>query len=178
MKALFLDRDGVLNNLVSRDGGWFSPRSMDEFYVSEDAVTVLDDFRRQDFTVFVITNQPDISRGLLQPEILSKFHCFLDAQLGPLEFLVCPHIAEANCDCRKPKHGLITETYSRFNINISASWLIGDQVSDIIAGRDAGLKTVLLHSPATLASLQRFPHIKSDYETFSLIDAYEFISGS
>ena len=175
MKALFIDRDGILNKLVSRDGGWFSPRSLEEFCVSEDAVAVLNDFRNQNFTVFVITNQPDMARRLLQPETLLKFHSFLDEQLGPLEFLVCPHTAEVNCDCRKPRPGLIIEACSRYNIDISASWLIGDQASDIIAGRDAGLKTVLVYSQATLSSLQKFPDSKSDYETLSLADAAHFI---
>jgi len=175
MKALFIDRDGVLNKLVPRDGGWFSPRSIEEFCVSEDALGALNDFRNHNFTIFVITNQPDLSRRLLRPETLLRFHSILVEQLGPLEFLVCPHTAEMDCGCRKPKPGLIIETCSRYNIDISASWLIGDQASDILAGRDAGLKTVIIHSQATPASLQKFPNSKSDYETASLANATQIV---
>ena len=175
MRAIFIDRDGVLNGLVSRDGGWFSPRFVEEFHITDDAVAALSDFRHHDFQIFVITNQPDISRGLLEPETLLNFHSILDEHLGPIEFLVCPHTAEMNCDCRKPKTGLIIDACSRYKVDISTSWLIGDQASDIIAGRDAGLKTVLIHSQATLTSRQKYPYIKSDCETLSLAEASRFI---
>ena len=176
VKALFLDRDGVLNSLVSRDGGWFSPQSIEDFQVSKGAGLVLHGFRNLGFSIFVVTNQPDISRGSLQQETLLRFHQLLIEELGPLEFFTCSHTSEANCDCRKPKSGLITSACTQYSIDIPTSWLIGDQVSDIIAGRAAGLKTVLLYSPATPASIRQFPNEKADLEVYSLEDAFTLIS--
>jgi D-glycero-D-manno-heptose 1,7-bisphosphate phosphatase len=177
MKALFFDRDGVLNDLISRDGGWYSPRSLEEFCVSDSAAFVVNGFRSQGFTIFVVTNQPDISRGILQPKLLQQFHSRLVEQLGPLEFLVCPHTVEENCGCRKPKPDLITKACSDYMIDVSVSWLIGDQISDLIAGNNAGLNSLLLHSPATPASLRQFPGQKIDFEVFSLVNALTLISG-
>jgi len=176
VKALFLDRDGILNSLVSRDGGWFSPRSIEDFQVSKGADLVLRGFRNLGFSIFVVTNQPDISRGTLQQETLLHFHQLLIEELGPLEFFICWHTSEANCDCRKPKSGLITAACSQYSIDIPTSLLIGDQVSDIIAGRAAGLKTVLLYSPATPTSIRQFPNEKADLEVYSLEDAFTLIS--
>lgn len=142
--AVFLDRDGVLNKLVERDGGRFSPRSMCDFEIFSWVKLSLKILSEAHFLIFVITNQPDIARGLMPISTLQDMHQEL-LDLGFIKKIYfCPHDSSDNCKCRKPDDGMIQNALEEYAIDLSRSWLIGDRVSDIQAGQKSGLNVVFV----------------------------------
>jgi D-glycero-D-manno-heptose 1,7-bisphosphate phosphatase len=146
-RAVFLDRDGVLNAIVERDGKPASPRTPDELQIVADALPTLKALKAQGFALFVVTNQPDIRRGLMSGASLDAIHAKLAAALPVDEIVACRHDNADNCHCRKPKPGLILDLAPRHKIDLSQSWMIGDQDRDITCGQAAGVRTVLLSRP-------------------------------
>jgi D-glycero-D-manno-heptose 1,7-bisphosphate phosphatase len=145
--AVFLDRDGVLNRIVERDGKPASPRSPEEWVVEDDAPAALADLKTLGFSLFVVTNQPDIRRGLMSDAALDAIHAKLAQSLPVDEIAVCRHDNADACDCRKPKPGLLTALAARHGTKLEASWMIGDQDRDIACGQAAGCATILLARP-------------------------------
>jgi len=151
-KAIFLDRDGVLNKLVPRDGGMFSPRALAEFELFPWTSSVLSRLAGHGYELVVVTNQPDISRVLLKHSELEKMHQKLRA-LTPIEHIyVCSHDSGDGCDCRKPRPGLLLRAARDLKLNLRSSWTIGDRDSDILAGQRAGTQTIFVQS-----GQQQFP---------------------
>lgn len=152
-RIVFLDRDGVINKLVERDGQQVSPRTFDEFEIlpgAPDAIRVL---RDAGYEVVVVTNQPDLSRGLMRLEELKLMHNFVKA-LGVHEIRVCPHSDEDCCKCRKPKPGLLAEYLESLDEFVSELWMVGDRETDIICGNLVGANTILVsmaNRPGSLA---------------------------
>lgn len=143
-KAVFLDRDGVIVIPHFRDGRSFAVRSMDDFHLYPDAQESLCLLKKEGFLLIVVTNQPDMGKGLISSEMMSSMNDFLFHHL-PLESIkICPHSQEENCFCRKPKNGLLREAAQAFNIDCTASYMIGDRQSDVEAGKSIGCKTVFI----------------------------------
>lgn len=145
-RAIFLDRDGVIN----RDNGYTYKITDLEFL--PDVPESLRILSQAGFKLFVITNQSGVARGFYTLSDVNQFHDFLQSELARYHvqidaFLVCPHhpqgvikeFAKA-CDCRKPEPGLIREAMSKFDINLSESYLIGDKFSDIECAKRMGIK--------------------------------------
>ena len=143
-RAVFLDRDGVLNRLVWRDGKPCSPRSVSEFEIDPEAPAALAALRSAGFKLFVVTNQPDIARGLMSGETLDTIHAALNAALPVDGIAVCRHDNDDLCECRKPKPGLLTGLAEAHGLDLGRSVMVGDQDRDIACGRAAGCATVLL----------------------------------
>lgn len=139
-RAVFLDRDGVLNELVERDGGRFSPRRFDQFKLFPWCVGALTDLSNSGLFLVVVTNQPDIARGLLELAELSAMHELLHASTPVNKIYTCPHETRDNCLCRKPQPGLLLNAAQEFHLDLSQSWIIGDRLSDLEAGRRAGTR--------------------------------------
>lgn len=154
-RAVFLDRDGVLNAIIERDGKPASPRTPDELKIEAGALAVLTALKAQGFALFVVTNQPDIRRGLMSEASLEAIHAKLAAALPVDEILACPHDTADNCPCRKPKPGLILDLAQRHGVDLSQSWMIGDQDRDISSGKAAGCRTILLQRPYNAGSRLR-----------------------
>ena len=162
-KAVFLDRDGTINRHV----GFL--RDIDDFALLPGAAEGVRKLNEAGFLVIVVTNQPVIARGELTREGLRRIHDKMETLLGAegafLDALYyCPHhphrgfpgeVAELkiDCDCRKPKPGLLLQAARDYHIDLSASWMVGDEERDVGAGRAAGCRTVLLGQDATAASL-------------------------
>lgn len=142
--AVFLDRDGVLNSVVWRDGKAASPRVVEELQIEADAPAVLADLKAAGFLLLVITNQPDVRRGLMSDQALDAIHARVAQALPVDDILACRHDNADACACRKPKPGLVFELAERHGVDLTRSWMIGDQDRDIDCGRAAGLRTVLL----------------------------------
>ena len=142
--AVFFDRDGVLNEIVERDGKPASPRTPEELVVAADAPRVLSRLREMGFKIFVVTNQPDVRRGLMSDASLDAIHAKLSEQLPIDAIATCRHDNADACACRKPKPGLILDLAATHGIDLSASWMVGDQDRDIACGMGAGVHTVLL----------------------------------
>lgn len=142
--AVFLDRDGVLNDVVLRDGNWVSPRRLEDFRLCdgiEDAARAL---REAGLLVFVVTNQPDLARGRMSAETLEAMNAQVRAALAPDDLWCCTHDDADRCICRKPLPGALVQLARRHGVDLSRSVMIGDTVKDVGAGRAAGVKTILL----------------------------------
>ena len=133
--AIFLDRDGVLNDVVWRDGKPASPRSADELHVADGAAQAVADFRAAGYLAFVVTNQPDVRRGKMSAEALDAIHAALIQRVPVDEVRACLHDNADQCDCRKPKAGMLLDLAARWDVDLTRSWMVGDM------DRDIGLRT-------------------------------------
>jgi len=168
-RAIFLDRDGIINEVIIKDGKPFSPRNIEEFVLLLGIDEFLKISKRFGFLNIVITNQPDISRRLLEISELNKMHKIIMDKLPIDDILVCIHDDMDNCDCRKPKPGLILKAAEKWNIDLSKSFMIGDRWKDVGAGKSAGCKTILLDALHNR-------DITADYRVRSILEIPEIIS--
>jgi D-glycero-D-manno-heptose 1,7-bisphosphate phosphatase len=143
-RAVFLDRDGVINRAVVRDGKPSPPASMEDFELLPEVASSLHALKAHGFALYVITNQPDVRRGTQTREAVESIHQTLSSTLPIDDIFVCYHDDDDECDCRKPLPGLLLEARSKHNIDLSRSFVVGDRWRDIDAGHNAGCKTVLI----------------------------------
>ena len=144
-KAIFLDRDGIINKVIMRNGEVSCPWKFNEFEIFPDAKPALKEFKKMGFLNIIFTNQPDVARGFLKMPELEKMHNFIIKELLADEIKFCPHDDSDNCSCRKPKPGLILQVAQKWGIDLEQSYVIGDSWKDIGAGKSAGCKTFLLN---------------------------------
>ncbi len=142
--AIFFDRDGVLNDVVWRDGKPASPRSPDELLLADDCREVVSRLKSAGFLTFVVTNQPDVRRGLMTATALEAIHRRLAEHITFEEIACCPHDDRDRCGCRKPRPGMLLDLARRWSVDLAASWMIGDQDRDTACGQAAGCHTALL----------------------------------
>jgi D-glycero-D-manno-heptose 1,7-bisphosphate phosphatase len=143
-RAVFLDRDGVLNKPIIRDRKPYPAVSIQETFIPPDASASLVLLKHRGFLLVVVTNQPDVGRGVLSRESVDAIHAFLSEKLPLDDFFVCYHDDRDRCVCRKPLPGLLLEAAAKHDIVLNASYLIGDRWRDIDAGAAAGCKTILI----------------------------------
>ncbi|MGD0692557.1 MAG: HAD family hydrolase [Acidimicrobiales bacterium] len=144
--AVFLDRDGVLNRSMYRDGVTCPPRSLEDFKLLAGVREAVDRLKDADFVLVVVTNQPDIARGTQSASTVDAMNAVVQRELGVDAILVCPHDDADDCACRKPKPGLLHEAAERFHIDLQRSFMVGDRWRDVAAGRAAGCRTVQVGS--------------------------------
>jgi D-glycero-D-manno-heptose 1,7-bisphosphate phosphatase len=143
-RAVFLDRDGVLNKAVIRNGKPYSPNTIEEMVIVPDGAAALSRLRQHSFRLIVATNQPDIARGLLTRGVVEAMNTHLRRKL-PLDAIeVCEHSDEDHCDCRKPQPGMLLRAAKRDGIALAESFMVGDRWRDIEAGRRANCRTILI----------------------------------
>jgi D-sedoheptulose 7-phosphate isomerase len=140
--AVFLDRDGVLNEAVVRDGKPHPPAALADLRIPAGTAQALARLKERDFLLLVVTNQPDVARGTQQRQAVEDMGRRLRAELPLDDVLTCYHDDQDDCDCRKPRPGLMTRAAQRYGIDLSHSYLIGDRWRDVDAGANAGCKTV------------------------------------
>jgi len=140
-RAVFLDRDGVINRSLVRDGKPYAPTQASEFEVLPGVVDALTRLRRAGFLNIVVTNQPDVATGKQRREDLDALHARLHAELAIDAFKTCCHVDADDCACRKPKPGLLLEAAHEFDIGLGASFMVGDRWRDVAAGQRAGCRT-------------------------------------
>ncbi len=171
-RAVFLDRDGVLNRAVVRDGLPYPPQNMIALEIIPDAVLALNRLRDAGFRLIVVTNQPDVARGTQTREQVEAIHQALQAQLSLTteDFRVCYHDNADNCSCRKPKPGMLLDAATDFELDLATSFMIGDRWRDIEAGKRAGCKTIFIDYH--YAELNRS---QPDAIVNSLMDAVDWI---
>lgn len=137
--AVFLDRDGVLNEVIIRDGHPHSPPDVPSFRIFQDVPDSLTRLKRVGFALVVATNQPNVARGLQTREVVDGMNAVLMATLPLDEIRVCYHDDGDGCGCRKPRPGLLL---SGPEYDLRRSFMIGDRWQDIEAGRRAGCRTI------------------------------------
>ncbi len=148
-KAVFFDRDGVINKEIIRSGVVDSPLSPEEFEVYPEIIEAIRLCRHYGYKVVVVSNQPRVARGTLSREMLDKIHHKMGAVLAEAgvsldAVYVCPHDNSDGCNCRKPKPGMLLAAAVALNIDLKQSYMLGDRRQDIQAGSAAGCKTILL----------------------------------
>jgi len=166
-RAVFLDRDGVIN--VNASEGQYITR-WEEFEFHPDAADAIARLNRAHFSVVVVTNQRGVARGLMTVDALEEIHRHMVGRLAASNARIdaiyyCPHEADASCACRKPAPGMLLQAATDCGIDLHNSWMVGDSDSDILAGKNAGCRTVrILRSDAT-------PEVLSDLTSHSLNEA-------
>ena len=142
--AVFLDRDGVLNEAIIRNGKPYPPRDLNELVITYAARPALEELKREGFLLIVVTNQPDLARGKANRADVDRINAQLAAIL-PLDAIeVCEHDDHEKCDCRKPRPGMILRAREKLGVDLADSFMVGDRWRDIEAGRRAGCRTILI----------------------------------
>jgi D-glycero-D-manno-heptose 1,7-bisphosphate phosphatase len=143
-RAVFLDRDGVINRSLLRNGKPVAPRSLEEFEILPGVPEAIRRLAEAGFLIFVATNQPDIGNGLVDPEIVERMHRQLLDQFPITKIYCCPHRQDAGCACRKPRPGMLLAAAREFGVNLAASFMVGDRYSDVQAAEAAGCTPVFI----------------------------------
>jgi D-glycero-D-manno-heptose 1,7-bisphosphate phosphatase len=146
-KAVFLDRDGVINRPIIRDGRPYPPISISEFEILPGVDLACRALKTAGYLLVVVTNQPDVGRGTLDRGIVDEIHQCMTGHLPIDLVLTCFHAGEKYgqpCDCRKPRPGMLCQAASQLVISLSESYMIGDRWRDIDCGKRAGCKTIFI----------------------------------
>lgn len=187
-RAIFLDRDGVINE------------EKEFVYKKEDVnilrgvLEALEILKNKGYILICITNQAAIARGFTNEKEVEELHEFMNQKLkgNITEFYFCPHHPEMHddvpdfakkyrikCDCRKPSPGLLLRAAKKYNINLNESWMIGDMITDIVAGKSVGCKTIMVESPKNkqiISTPIKFDlNIKPDIYVKNLKEATKFL---
>ena len=170
-RAVFLDRDGVLNDAVMRDGKPYPPENAAEMRIPPGTAEVLSRLRKHNFLLLVVTNQPDVARGIQQREAVEEMSRRLMSELPLDAILVCYHDDRDQCDCRKPRSGLMLGAAKQYGIDLSRSYMIGDRWRDVDAGGNAGCKTIWIDR----GYAERGPTVPPDARVNSLPEAVDWI---
>jgi D-glycero-D-manno-heptose 1,7-bisphosphate phosphatase len=143
-RAVYLDRDGVLNRALVRDGKPHPPATPAELEILPGVPEALARLRLAGFRLVVVTNQPDVGRGTMSIETVEAIHARI-ARTLPLDAIaVCLHAGHEGCDCRKPRPGMLLRDGAANGIDLSRSFIVGDRWRDIDAGAAAGCRTILI----------------------------------
>lgn len=177
--AIFLDRDGVINeNRADHVKTW------SEFRFLPGALDALRDLAALGLPVIVVSNQGAIGRGLVRQQVVDEIHARMIAAVqhagGRIDDVVyCPHHPDAGCACRKPKPGLLTASAARHGLDLPSSFLVGDAENDILAAQAAGCRPVLVQTGrgADQLALLRTRGVGEFYVAEELTDAIEWIAG-
>lgn len=149
VKALFLDRDGVIDELVyyADVDSWDAPRNANDVRLRPGVAEALALAAQHGWMMFVVSNQPDAAKKKTTYEGLEEAHHEILKQLGgaPIRaFFYCRHRSEDHCRCRKPKPFLVQQAAEHYGVDLSQSWFVGDADTDIECGRRAGCRTALI----------------------------------
>ncbi|MGN0345153.1 MAG: D-glycero-alpha-D-manno-heptose-1,7-bisphosphate 7-phosphatase [Lachnospiraceae bacterium] len=172
--AVFLDRDGVLTVEKSY------VCKVDDLEIFPFAKECIDAISQKGFYVIVISNQSGVARGYFTEEALQEMNKRLMEAVGVDDVFYCPHLPSGivrkyaiECNCRKPRIGMILEAQKKYDIDLQYSYMIGDRASDIQLGKNAGLKTVLVNSGYGVEQLEA--DVEPDYICKDLQEAVGFV---
>lgn len=169
-RAVFLDRDGVLNEPVIKVGLPHPPRSVADLFVYDDARTACQLLKHAGYLLICVTNQPDIARGTAFPDDVEAMNVAITDALELDALAICPHDDADSCSCRKPKPGMLIASAERFGVVLAESFMVGDRWRDIDAGQAAGCRTIFIDR----GYAERQPH-SMDHRSTGILDAAEWI---
>lgn len=169
-RAVFLDRDGVINRSLVRDKKPCPPSSVEEVEVLPGVLRAIKELKKAGFVIVCVTNQPDVARRVQSRQTVEAIHEYLRRILVIDEIMVCYHDDDDQCQCRKPLPGMLLAAAKKYSINLKESFMVGDRWRDVEAGRRAGCVTVFIdHHYAE--SKQCYP----DVSVSSLPEAVDWI---
>ncbi len=158
-KAVFLDRDGVLNRTVCVDGVDCPPEDASRLVFFPEAKEAVKRLRRAGFLCICVTNQPDIARGTRSAENVAEMNHRVRAELNLDDLFMCPHDNHDNCTCRKPKPGMLLSASKKWNLDLPNCWMIGDRRTDILAGLAGRCRTILINNRLVDIQAESFAHM-------------------
>jgi len=187
-KAVFLDRDGV----IIKDTDLLT--DIEQIVISAVVPKALSTLKQAEYKLIIVSNQAVVARGLISEDDVRRINSEIERQiieLGGPKFdamYFCPHHPNAtlpeyrkNCNCRKPRNGMMMQAAEKYNIDLSKSFMIGDRITDIVAGKNAGCKTILLetgmHNAKTIVTVDKIDkNIQPDFKCENLLTAAEWIT--
>ena len=143
-RAVFLDRDGVLNTAIVKDGKPYPPGNVDEIQIPAGVSVGMHRLRNAGFVLIVVTNQPDVGRGIATIETVEAINEYLANWMPVDRFIMCYHDNTDGCECRKPLPGMLLTGAREFDIDLASSYMVGDRWRDVEAGLSAGCKTIFI----------------------------------
>lgn len=171
MRAVFLDRDGVLNHADVWDGKPYAPRALADFHIFPGVEAELGRLLCLGFRLIVVTNQPDVGNGFVSREVVEAMHHHLKSLLPIHDVLACLHSQRDGCECRKPKPGMLLEAARRYGVDLLNSYMIGDRWSDVAAGNAAGCRTIFIDR----SYAESYNHDPADWTVPDLAGAVDII---
>ncbi|MEC7488373.1 MAG: HAD-IIIA family hydrolase [Pseudomonadota bacterium] len=171
-RCVFLDRDGVIIRAFVREGTPFPPVSITEVEILPGVEKALYDLQSKGFLLVIVTNQPDVARGLVARSAVEKINSYIVNRLPIDHVYTCFHDTRDCCNCRKPSPGALISASKKHGIDLGRSYMVGDRWKDIEAGKAAGCKTIFLD----YGYAEKQPDTQI-YRVGSLKDAAEFIIG-
>jgi D-glycero-D-manno-heptose 1,7-bisphosphate phosphatase len=144
VKAVFLDRDGVINANLERNGKPVAPTSLAEFRILPGVPEAARRLKDAGFLLIVVTNQPDVATGRTPKATMEAMHAEIRKLMPVDDIMICLHVDADHCACRKPKPGLILEAAAKHGIELPSSYLVGDRWRDVLAGQAAGCRTIFV----------------------------------
>lgn len=144
IRAVFLDRDGVINRAIVRDGKPYPPKDVSELEILPGVPEALAALRNAGYKLIVVTNQPDVARGTVSKDVVEGINRQLHSILPLDEFRTCYHDDQEACDCRKPAPGALLAAANEHGIELKSSYMVGDRWRDVEAGQRAGCKTIFI----------------------------------
>ena len=172
VRIVFLDRDGVINRALEHEAKPYPPRCLEEFEILPEVPAACAKLKAAGFLLVVATNQPDVGRGTLAQSVVEEIHAHMLAQLPIDRVEVCYHAGKgkSDCDCRKPRPGMLLRAARDLNADLSQCWMVGDRWRDVDAGHAAGCKTIFIDR-GYAEELKQQP----DYRANHLLEAAEII---
>jgi D-glycero-D-manno-heptose 1,7-bisphosphate phosphatase len=143
-RAVFLDRDGVINRVSLRDGKPYPPVGLLDLRLLPGVRDACRSLREMGFLLILVTNQPDLAREKADEKEVASIHEKLKRFLQLEDVKVCPHDDDAECECRKPKPGMLLEAAREWGIDLAASYFVGDRWRDVEAGQRAGCQPIFI----------------------------------
>jgi len=143
-RAIFLDRDGTINKAIVRGGKPYPPENLTQLEILPGVREALTIFKQKGFLLIVVTNQPDVGRGVFKRSDVDAVHAALLERLPIDEVMTCFHDNRDHCRCRKPKPGMLLAAAEKWDIKLTASYMIGDRWRDMAAGLSAGCRTIFI----------------------------------
>lgn len=173
-RCVFLDRDGVINKILyDHDRGMYSAKDIDDFELLPGAKEAISKFREAGYLVIVVTNQPGLTYGYINKKDYEEINEFLKS-LGVDDVYTCVHPPDAKCECRKPSSKMINDAATKYDIDLTKSIMVGDNLSDIQAGKVCAKTVFIGHKRMDIMNLFSESGIEPDGHFVSLIEAVEF----
>lgn len=172
-RAIFLDRDGVLNQPVVREGKSYPPARVEDLEIYDGLREPLQRLKDRGFVLIVVTNQPDVARGTTPRATVEAINDAIAREIPAIDkFIVCFHDNGDKCDCRKPQPGMLLAGAAEFDVDLARSYMIGDRRGDMEAGIAAGSRTIFVDRAYSEALPTRYDHkVSSTHEALKIIES-------
>jgi D-glycero-D-manno-heptose 1,7-bisphosphate phosphatase len=172
-RAIFLDRDGVLNRPTIRDGRSYPPAQVEQLEIYDGLRDQLQRLKNRGFVLIVVTNQPDVARGTTPKETVQEINEAIAREIPAIDkFMVCFHDNSDGCECRKPRPGMLLSGAAEFDVDLGRSYMIGDRRSDVEAGIAAGSRTIFIDRAYKEPPPERYDYkVSSTQEALTIIES-------